>query len=79
MAIKRKRLLLKSENAALYGERKVKKSRSRSPVRERDLAKDMKKLKWVMPGIVVRCISKKVADGKLYNRKLRVTDVSSAF
>ncbi|TNV71968.1 hypothetical protein FGO68_gene6460 [Halteria grandinella] len=68
--------MLKSEKTILYGERATKRSRSRSPKKE---AKDLKKLKWVLPNIIIRCISKKVADGKLYNRKLRITDVPSAY
>ena len=32
-----------------------------------------------MPGIIVRMVSKKVAEGKLYNCKLRITDVFSAY
>ncbi len=34
-------------------------------------------MKWVIPGIIIRVVSKKVADGKLYNKKLKVTDVLS--
>jgi len=36
-------------------------------------------LKWVIPGIVIRVVSKKVAEGKLYNKKLKVTDVLSQY
>lgn len=36
-------------------------------------------MKWVIPGIIIRVVSKKVADGKLYNKKLRVTDVLSSY
>lgn len=37
-----------------------------------------KRLKWIIPNIVVRVVSKKVANGKLYNCKLRISDVLSA-
>ena len=36
-------------------------------------------MKWVIPGIVIRVVSKKVAEGKLYNKKLKVTDVLSQY
>jgi len=37
--------------------------------------RDKAKLKWVLPGILVRVISKDYAGGKYYNRKLGVEDV----
>ena len=42
-------------------------------------SKELKKLKWVIPGIIVRVISKKVCEGKLYNKKVKITDVLSAY
>ena len=33
----------------------------------------------MLPGLIVRVISKKVHQGRLYNKKLRVTDVLSSF
>lgn len=36
-------------------------------------------MKWVVPGIVVRVISKKVEDGKLYNKKVRIVDVPDKY
>eukprot|EP00347_Sterkiella_histriomuscorum_P020443 403337786 len=42
--------------------------------RDRD-EKQYKKLKWLLPGLIVRVVSKKVANGKLYNTKVRITDV----
>ena len=39
-----------------------------------DKKKD-KKLKWVLPNIIVRVISSKVHKGRLYNTKVRITDV----
>ena len=82
--VKRKRLILKSEkerldsNNEMSDSKKVERSRSRSiSARDsKDRKKDKKKkLKWLIPGILVRMISKKAADGKLYNKKLRITDV----
>ncbi len=32
-----------------------------------------------MSGLIVRVVSKKVANGKLYNKKMRVSDVLSAY
>lgn len=72
--IKRKRLLLKSKKDLLAGKSR---SRSRSQGDEKNRCEQKKKLRWVIPGIVIRVVSKKVADGVLYNKKLRVTDVLS--
>ena len=70
--IKRKRLILKSQRDLVKHD-KAKRSRSRSnPDNGRD---QPRRLKWVMPGIVVRVITK----GKLYNCKVRISDVLSAF
>jgi hypothetical protein len=33
----------------------------------------------VLPGIIVRVISKKIENGKLYNQKMRVADVLSHY
>ena len=75
--IKRKRLILKSQKEMLGGsQRKVSRSRSRSSESRSD---KKKKLIWVMPGIIIRVVSKKVAHGKLYNKKLRVTDVVNSY
>jgi hypothetical protein len=93
--IKRKRLILKSEKdrlsyinnnvteknneSAKRDDKIVNRSRSRS-IHSRDKDKKKpKKLKWVIPGIVVRMISKKVDNGKLYNKKLRITDVLNPY
>ena len=35
-----------------------------------------KKLKWVIPNIIVRVISSKAHKGKLYNTKVRITDIA---
>jgi len=32
-----------------------------------------------MPNIVIRVVSKKVKDGKLYNKKLEVTDIQDEY
>lgn len=57
-----------------------KKSRSRSRSREdRKKKSEKKSLKWVVPGIIVRMVSKKAADGKLYNKKLRIVDVHDRY
>jgi len=74
--IKRKRLLLKSKQELLIGK---KPSRSRSRSASDKNTEQRKKLKWVIPGIVIRVVSKKVAGGKLYNKKLRVADVLSSY
>ena len=56
-----------------------KKAKSRSRSRSNDDKKEenvkFRELKWVLPGIIVRVVSKKVENGKLYNKKLRVIDV----
>lgn len=53
-----------------------KRSRSRSITERRSKdEKKFKKLKWIIPGLIVRVISKKVANGKLYNTKIRISDV----
>ena len=75
--------MLLSEYNKLNTEKR-KKSRSRSYSKgKKDKSKDRKKkkekekkrLKWVLPGIIVRVISKKVDDGRLYNQKMRIIDV----
>jgi hypothetical protein len=93
--IKRKRLILKSEKDRIFDnnsnvteknvensnkeEKTVNRSRSRS-IHSRDKdKKKQKKLKWVIPGIIVRMVSKKVDNGKLYNKKLRITDVLNPY
>lgn len=70
--IRRKRLMLKSSSQLIC------RSRSRSPVAPTHTSIE-KRLKWVLPGLIVRVVSKKVEGGKLYNTKLRVTDVLSAY
>jgi len=71
-------LILKSQKEILSGkQRKLSRSRSRSSEKNRDDKK--KKLKWVIPGIIIRVVSKKVAHGKLYNKKLKVTDVVNSY
>jgi len=37
--------------------------------------RDKKRLKWVSPHIMVKVVSKKVRDGKLYEKKLFVSDI----
>ena len=69
--IRRKRLMLKSSSQLL------RRSRSRSPAATHSSKE--KRLKWVLPGLIVRVVSKKAEGGKLYNTKLRVTDVLSAY
>jgi hypothetical protein len=72
--IRKKRLMLKSQSDKLGGEKQPKRSRSRSAEKK----EERKPLKWViLPGLIVRVISKKVHQGRLYNKKLRVTDVLS--
>ncbi|CDW79585.1 g patch domain and kow motifs-containing [Stylonychia lemnae] len=99
--VKRKRIVLRSENRQLEQFQKEndkedqdknnkmknnyekfsksnKRSRSRSYDNRRnrkDQNKNFKKLKWILPGLIVRVISKKIEEGKLYNTKLKVTDV----
>ena len=75
--IKRKRLELKSSK-----KRNRSRSRDNSPVNysredrhEESKMKAAKPLKWVMEGIQVRVVSKKVADGRLYNKVLPVMTV----
>lgn len=85
--IKRKRLILKNHKAIYMNESKPKRSRSRSLDKRPSPSKDQKKskednkkkLKWVIPNLIIRVVSKKVAEGKLYNKKLRVADVLSAY
>lgn len=36
-------------------------------------------MKWVLPGIVIRVISKRVAGGRLYNKKMRIVDVPDKY
>jgi hypothetical protein len=76
--IKRKKLILKAHEELLSDKKSLKRSRSRSPANEKP-KEERKPLKWVtMAGMIVRVISKKVHNGKLYNKKLRVTDILSA-
>jgi hypothetical protein len=88
--IRRKRLILKSQKSLYLGqgrksrsrsmENKDAKKRSRSGSEDKkNVEKPARKLKWVIPNLIVRVVSKKVSDGKLYNKKLHVTDVLSAF
>jgi len=77
VGIKRKNLILQSEKDKMNSSYR-KKSRSRSKEsrsNKRDNNEKKKKLKWVLPGIIVRVISKKIEGGKLYNKKMKVTDV----
>ena len=69
--IRRKRLVLESQREVVY-----RKSRSRSPPKEETKEK---RLKWVIPGLIVRVVSKKVEGGRLYNTKVKISDVLSAF
>ena len=69
--IRRKRLMLKS-SSQLFA-----RSRSRSPVAAHSSKE--KRLKWVLPGLIVRVVSKKAEGGKLYNTKMKITDVLSAY
>lgn len=50
------------------------KKEKKSPPREKHRRKK-EKLNWVLPGILVRVISKDYAGGKYYNKKLGVEDV----
>ena len=79
VGIKRKNLMLLNEYKKLGGGGSSKrKSRSRSKEVKRSTKDEKyKKLKWVLPGIIVRVISKKIEGGKLYNKKMRVVDVLS--
>ena len=65
----------------MKSEKEIYRSRSRSREVKEEKPRDskMKKLKWVMPGIIVRVVSEKIEKGRLYNCKLRVTDVLSAY
>jgi hypothetical protein len=38
-----------------------------------------RRLRWVLPGIIVRVINKKIHKGRLYNLKLKVSDVLDDF
>lgn len=53
------------------------KRKSRS--RDNDKKDKKKRLKWVYPGIIVRVVSKKVENGKLYNKKMKVADVLNKY
>jgi len=78
VGIKRKNLILQSEKDKMNSYRKKSRSRSkesRSNKRFNDNDQKKKKLKWILPGIIVRVISKKIEGGKLYNKKMKVTDV----
>mmetsp|Transcript_28831 Transcript_28831/g.21471 ORF Transcript_28831/g.21471 Transcript_28831/m.21471 type:complete len:192 (+) Transcript_28831:15-590(+) len=82
ISVRKKRILLSSIYKSLTRPSKSS-SRSSSASKKRDKkhkakkegTHKVKKLKWVLPGIVVRVTSKKVEEGKLYNQKLRILDV----
>lgn len=63
------------ESKASNDNKREGKRRSRS----KDKKENKKKLKWVLPGIIVRVISKKVEGGKLYNKKMKVADVLNKY
>lgn len=81
--VKRKRLILLKDKDLLTTKSSSNKAKSRSRSRSSEASKrkdkkskkEKKRLKWVLPNIIIRVVSKKVEDGKLYNRKLRVIDV----
>jgi hypothetical protein len=90
VSIKRKKLMLKShihsrDEASAKAAPRRSRSRSIGEGSSEELRKatssekELKRLKWVIPGIIVRVISKKVAGGRLYNQKVKVTDVLSAY
>jgi G patch domain/KOW motif-containing protein len=41
--------------------------------------KKRKSLKWIMPGIMVRVVSKSFRDGRYYDKKLEVTDILDGY
>jgi hypothetical protein len=79
--VKRKRIELRDEAF----KRPKSRSRSQSPQEEQKRENseekrhhrttEKKKLKWVTNGIIARVISKTVADGKLYEKKVRITHI----
>lgn len=42
---------------------------------KQEISSHKKELKWVIPNIRVRVISKKLSDGKYYNKKVLITDI----
>ena len=44
-----------------------------------DSLHDVRKDYWIVPGIVVKCMSKKLADGKYYKKKGAVINVHDKF
>lgn len=79
VGIKRKKLMLMSEKKKMGKVTRKSRSRSRDNNKREDNKKKRKALKWVVPGIIVRVISKKVEGGKLYNKKMRVADVHNHY
>ena len=78
---------VRSSNIKLYNsDKKSKKSRSRSRSNQKktkltsDQGKYMRKeLKWVIPNIKVRIISRKRLEGKYYNTKAMVNDICDRY
>ena len=67
--VKRKRIMLLEKYKKLNG-------KSNGGVKKRDIKSDSKKkLEWISEGIVVRVISDKYMDGKMYNKKLLIKTI----
>lgn len=77
LSIKRKRIMLEHLYKQLFG------SKTKVPEqfeKKREAKSESKKpLKWVTQGLVVRVISDKVMDGKMYNKKVQIKNIMNQF
>lgn len=69
-------VLKKSYLLLISAEEKDERNFTRTRSRSKE-TRNPKKLKWVVPGILVRVVSKEVENGKLYTHKFKITEVFS--